>query len=131
MTHADVQEITPKNESTQRRTKVTVTDGKFKCTALLATQLKELVDSGQIARGAVIEVHELVGNKKVAPNAAAPPKRYGLGAEGKAEVPARHVPLVPGHTSWGFLSGGIKSVCVFHRAFCTTSLHTYVPAADL
>lgn len=61
-----MQHIKPKDgASGPARTKVTVSDGVYKCTALLATQLKELVDQGGIAKGAIIEVRELVGNKKL------------------------------------------------------------------
>lgn len=60
-----MQQITPKDINGPKRTKVTVSDGLFKCTALLATQLKELVDGGQVVKGAIVEVPELVGNKKL------------------------------------------------------------------
>lgn len=67
---AEVQHITPKDGSGPKRAKVTVNDGMYKCTALLATQLKDLVDNGTIQRGTVLRVNELVGNKKLGNNAA-------------------------------------------------------------
>jgi hypothetical protein len=66
-----VQHITPKDGTGPKRTKVTVSDGVYKCTALLATQLKDLVEQGHIVKGSILEVMELVGNKKLqATNAA-------------------------------------------------------------
>jgi hypothetical protein len=65
-----VQHITPKDGAGPKRTKVTVSDGLYKCTALLATQLKDLVEQGAIVKGAILEVLELVGNKKLQGTAA-------------------------------------------------------------
>lgn len=72
---ADVQEIQPKDANPaqgNKRVKITVSDGLWKCSAVLASQLKELVDTHQLVKGAIIEVIELVGNKKLQanPNAA-------------------------------------------------------------
>eukprot|EP00877_Chromochloris_zofingiensis_P013681 jgi/Chrzof1/8567/Cz03g15270.t1 len=71
----DVQEIQPKDANPaqgNKRVKITVSDGLWKCSAVLASQLKELVDTHQLVKGAIIEVIELVGNKKLQanPNAA-------------------------------------------------------------
>lgn len=46
---------------------MTVSDGVYKCTALLASQLKVLVDNGAISKFALLRVTELVGNKKLGP----------------------------------------------------------------
>ena len=61
----DVQRVTPKGDTGggQSRIKLVVSDGVFKCMALLASQLKELADSGQLQVGTIVEVKELVGNK--------------------------------------------------------------------
>ena len=69
-TSTDLQQIQPK-EGAPTRVKLTVSDGVTKCTALLASQLRELVDRGALAVGAVIDVHELVGNKKLQATASA------------------------------------------------------------
>ncbi|KAF8055656.1 RPA1A [Scenedesmus sp. PABB004] len=66
----DMTHITPKDGAGPRRTKITCSDGVYKCVALLATQLREQVDSGAIQRGSVIAVRELVGNKKLGGSAA-------------------------------------------------------------
>jgi hypothetical protein len=42
-----------------------VSDGLYKCTALLASQLKPLVDDGRISKYALLRITELVGNKKL------------------------------------------------------------------
>jgi uncharacterized protein involved in outer membrane biogenesis len=44
---------------------MTVSDGVYKCTALLASQLKVLVDDGRISKFHLVRVTELVGNKKL------------------------------------------------------------------
>lgn len=62
---ADVQHIKPKDGTQPNRTKVTVSDGVYKCTALLASQLRELVENGAISKFALLRVTELVGNKKL------------------------------------------------------------------
>ncbi|GBF93369.1 replication A 70 kDa DNA-binding subunit A [Raphidocelis subcapitata] len=63
----DVQRVQPKGEgaSNQSRIKLIVSDGIHKCVALLASQLKDLADSGKLQVGAIIEVQELVGNKQL------------------------------------------------------------------
>ena len=63
----DVQRVQPKGDGNAgtSRIKLTVSDGVHKCMALLATQLKELADSGQLQVGSIVEVRELVGNKKL------------------------------------------------------------------
>lgn len=66
-TTTEVQNIKPKDSTQPQRSKVTVSDGMYKCTALLASQLARFVEGGQIARGAVVRVTELVGNKKLGP----------------------------------------------------------------
>lgn len=61
-----MQNIQPKQGGNgPQRTKVIVSDGIYKCTALLATQLMPLVDEGHIVKGAILSVNELVGNKKL------------------------------------------------------------------
>jgi hypothetical protein len=57
-----VQPIVSKDPNASRRVKITVSDGVYKGTALLATQLASL----PIAEGAIIDVSELVGNRKLA-----------------------------------------------------------------
>lgn len=63
----DVQRVQPKGDtgSGQSRIKLVVSDGIHKCMALLASQLKDLADSGQLQKGTIIEVIELVGNKQL------------------------------------------------------------------
>jgi hypothetical protein len=63
----DVQRVQPKNDtgSGQARIKLVVSDGVHKCMALLASQLKDLADNGQVQQGTIIEVRELVGNKQL------------------------------------------------------------------
>jgi hypothetical protein len=62
----DVTRVTPKGDAgAQSRVKLTVSDGVHKCMALLASQLKDLADSGQLQTGAIVEVRELVGNKQL------------------------------------------------------------------
>ena len=64
----DVQRVQPKGDGGNAgtsRIKLVVSDGVHKCMALLATQLKELADSGQLQVGSIVEVRELVGNKKL------------------------------------------------------------------
>jgi uncharacterized protein involved in outer membrane biogenesis len=62
-----VQNIKSKDGTQPQRSKVTVSDGMYKCTALLASQLKVLVDNGAISKFALLRVTELVGNKKLGP----------------------------------------------------------------
>jgi hypothetical protein len=63
---AEVQHIKPKDGGTgPARTKVIVSDGVYKCTALLASQLKDAVDEGKLVQWAIVNVTELVGNKKL------------------------------------------------------------------
>lgn len=63
----DVTNVMPKSEggTGQPRVKLTVSDGLHKCTALLASQLKALADSKQLQTGSIIQVTELVGNRKL------------------------------------------------------------------
>jgi hypothetical protein len=69
----DVQRVQPKADSasSQPRIKLVVSDGIHKCVALLASQLKDLADSGKLQTGAIIEVRELVGNKQLQATATA------------------------------------------------------------
>jgi len=60
-----VQPIVSKDPSASRRVKITVSDGVYKGTALLATQLARLVDDNQLTDGAIVDVSELVGNRKL------------------------------------------------------------------
>lgn len=62
---ADVQNIKSKDGTQPQRSKMTVSDGVYKCTALLASQLKVLVDDGRISKFHLVRVTELVGNKKL------------------------------------------------------------------
>jgi len=62
---ADIQNIKPKDSTAPQRNKVTVSDGVYKCTALLASQLKVAVDDGRISRNCIMRVTDLVGNKKL------------------------------------------------------------------
>eukprot|EP00878_Enallax_costatus_P012473 GHUV01013026.1.p1 GENE.GHUV01013026.1~~GHUV01013026.1.p1 ORF type:complete len:867 (+),score=301.03 GHUV01013026.1:206-2806(+) len=60
----DVQLLQPKQGNTNTpRTKVTVSDGIYKCIALLAGQLAPMLN--QIVKGAILSVNELVGNKQL------------------------------------------------------------------
>lgn len=61
----EVTRVQPKGDAGggQSRVKLVVSDGVHRCTALLASQLRELADSGQLQVGTVVEVKELVGNK--------------------------------------------------------------------
>jgi hypothetical protein len=63
----DVQKVQPKGDSGsgQSRIKLVVSDGVHKCMALLASQLKDLAESGQLQVGTIVEVRELVGNKQL------------------------------------------------------------------
>jgi len=61
----DVQRVQPKGDSGQSRIKLVVSDGVHKCMALLASQLKDLADSGQLQVGTIVAVLELVGNKQL------------------------------------------------------------------
>lgn len=61
-----VQPIVSKDPNASRRVKITVSDGVYKGTALLATQLARLVDDNQLTDGAIVDVSELVGNRKLA-----------------------------------------------------------------
>lgn len=62
---ADIQNIKPKDSTAPQRNKVTVSDGVYKCTALLASQLKVAVDDGRISRHCIMRITDLVGNKKL------------------------------------------------------------------
>lgn len=68
---ADVQNIQPKQSAGPPRTKIIVSDGVYKCTALLASQLTPVVLDGQIVKGAILSVNDLVGNKKLGSAASA------------------------------------------------------------
>jgi hypothetical protein len=62
---ADVQAIAPKDggaNPNNQRFKLTVSDGVWTTNALLASQLKEKVDSGAIQKGTIIDVTETVSN---------------------------------------------------------------------
>lgn len=70
-----MQLLAPKdsNPSGAKRIKLTVSDGVHKCTALLASQLKDLVDNGSLKQGAIIKVTELVSNKQLEKNGGGQP----------------------------------------------------------
>eukprot|EP00775_Hariotina_reticulata_P005401 gene5401-5635_t len=61
----DAQHIKPKESNATSRTKVVLSDGQYKCTALLASQLKEIVGGGQVVKGSIVRLKELVGNKRL------------------------------------------------------------------
>lgn len=67
-----VQPIVSKDPNAARRVKITVSDGVYKGTALLATQLARLVDDNQLTDGAIVDVSELVGNRKLQQTSTAP-----------------------------------------------------------
>jgi hypothetical protein len=75
----DVQRVTPKGDTGgQSRIKLVVSDGVHKCMALLASQLKDLADSGQLQVGTIIQVHELVGNKQLQQTTSVQAKKWVL-----------------------------------------------------
>ncbi len=74
---ADVSQVQSKTgeSSGPRRVKCTVSDGAIKCTALLATQVSQLVDNGELKALSIVQVDDMVGGKNFGKTAAASNKK--------------------------------------------------------
>jgi hypothetical protein len=85
----EVTRVTPRGDTGggQSRVKLTVSDGVHKCTALLASQLKDLADSGQLQTGTIVEVRELVGNKQLQQTTSVGAKKCAGAAGGACRAP--------------------------------------------
>eukprot|EP00879_Flechtneria_rotunda_P025305 GHRR01026883.1.p1 GENE.GHRR01026883.1~~GHRR01026883.1.p1 ORF type:complete len:797 (+),score=258.36 GHRR01026883.1:172-2562(+) len=71
----DVQALQPKEGNNQKRGKLVISDGVYKCIALLATQLTPLLESGQLQKYSILQINEVVGNRKLGNSSSAANKK--------------------------------------------------------